>query len=135
MMDYRSTIHVEFQAETFTENTRLRDKIAEAVKHVLEFHGLKGGLDVDAYRGDVEITKGWARDEPAPEQGVSHQAESDRINQLIDDFEADGEKFERWFTVDEDVPDLVDRVNERLEENAIRHKAYLARRREPQQGK
>ena len=94
-MDYRSTIHFEFQAETFTENTRLRVKIAEAVEKVLEFHGLEGGLDVDAHKGDIEITKGWAADVPESEVAVTWIAEEERINGLIDDLEDRGGAFIR----------------------------------------
>ena len=95
-MDYRSTIHVAFQEETFAENTRLRIKIAEAVEKVLEFHGLEGGLDVDEYKGDVEITKGWASDAPVDERGITRRAEQERLNGLIDDLEVKySEPFER----------------------------------------
>lgn len=94
-MDYRSTIHVAFQEETFAENTRLRIKIAEAVEKVLEFHGLEGGLDVDAYKGDVEITKGWASDAPQSELAITWLAEEERINGLIDDLEDRGGAFVR----------------------------------------
>ena len=94
-MDHRSTIHFEFQAETFTENTRLRVKIAEAVEKVLEFHGLEGGLDVDAFKGDVEVTKNWAADVPESELAITWLAEEERINGLIDDLEDRGGAFIR----------------------------------------
>ena len=94
-MDHRSTIHFEFQAETFTENVRLRIKIEEAVKQVLEFHGLEGGLDVDAFKGDVEVTKNWAADVPESELAITWLAEEERINGLIDDLEDRGGAFVR----------------------------------------
>lgn len=94
-MDYRSTMHIEFQAETFTENTRLRRKLEEVVERVLAFHGLEGGLDQDAYAGDRETTKGWDSDAPESELAITWLAEEERINGLIDDLEDRGGKFAR----------------------------------------
>lgn len=69
-MNYRSTMHIEFQTETREETSQLREKLEAAVQWVLEFHALRAGLDKDACIGDRETTKGWDSD-AAPDDDES----------------------------------------------------------------
>lgn len=59
-MDYKATFHVEFQADTFGEQTELQNRLERVVRTVLEIAAFeKGHVDRDAVMGDRTTTKGW----------------------------------------------------------------------------
>lgn len=59
-MNYKRTMHIEYQAPTYFAQQDLERRIVDAVYLVLEHDALSQGLMVDANQGDRTITDGWA---------------------------------------------------------------------------
>jgi len=63
-MDYKATFHVEFQADTFGEQTDIQNRLDRVVRTVLQVVAFEKGLvDHDASMGDRHTTKGWDSDD------------------------------------------------------------------------
>lgn len=112
-MDYKRTRSIEFQAPHYLAICDLDRRISDAIQVVLEHAAMIDGLEREGYMGDSEATKGWASEATSENKAISRRSESERIDQLIEDFH---DKYD-----DEDSDD------EAMKEEAARRRKFYLR--------